>query len=457
MDDDLDEILILLVCDGFVPIDSLPHVFRHGRTGPRCHPRHPASPAPDPPPAPEPEPAPLLSPRSPDFLDEFLVHATTAHGDGAPAEGSTAPDVDITDNDPFLAELFSAQPPAAPPTDVEKEEPPKAEEKEPEAPPVFKRPFSPRAASPTEGAAAPGERERDVSSQYARMRRELRLQPHPLQRCFLTGIKQKRAETDDGHMAAILNVSDGQVLKDSGKLLLPDVVLQSYLAEAGLEVRDSKVARLVGAMAEQHTGSLVQDAMQIFLDGQHERRRPGGGGGGGNPHPPAANAKDKETASGVSGVSSQTSSSTATSSTGSATGGKPAKGKAAKNTNGKKSGGKGKRRKADTDPSEPPADDLSLPLDTPDLPGDPADTPGGPPDPAAPDGDGGAAGEVLSERGAEEKAASIVSGRDKDRHRLTRREREKEAERRNLLSMELLAPVLREHGYQVGRPPYFVN
>lgn len=38
-----------------------------------------------------------------------------------------------------------------------------------------------------------------------------------------------------------------------------------------------------------------------------------------------------------------------------------------------------------------------------------------------------------------------------------KKEKDKEAEKKNIMTLDLLAPVLREQGYQVGRPLYFVN
>lgn len=111
-----------------------------------------------------------------------------------------------------------------------------------------------------------------VPSAPFRMRRDFkygsRLEANPVQKCFLTGVKRKRPETDTGHVASIL-----ASLQDEKKLMLPDALLVDYLAEAGVRVNDAKVARLVGAAAEHHTASIIQDVLQIFVDGQQERKK----------------------------------------------------------------------------------------------------------------------------------------------------------------------------------------
>ena len=68
------------------------------------------------------------------------------------------------------------------------------------------------------------------------------------------------------------------------------------------------------------------------------------------------------------------------------------------------------------------------------------------------------AGEADDEAAEKSTVKSIVSKDEKEGTAAkTKREREKEAEKRHVLSLEHLTPVLREHGYHVGRPPYFVN
>jgi len=64
-------------------------------------------------------------------------------------------------------------------------------------------------------------------------------------------------------------------------------------------------------------------------------------------------------------------------------------------------------------------------------------------------------------------ARSIVSRDDRDSERGDRgvtkrearkeREREAAADKRNILTLDLLIPVLREQGYHLGCAPYFVN
>ena len=59
------------------------------------------------------------------------------------------------------------------------------------------------------------------------------------------------------------------------------------------------------------------------------------------------------------------------------------------------------------------------------------------------------------------KEIRIISSNVHKDDRSTRKERkekvEKEVEKKNVLTLEMLAPVLKEHGYQLANPPYFVN
>ena len=144
---------------------------------------------------------------------------------------------------------------------------------------VFKRPFTPR-SSPVRTEGSSSTSDAPLSHPPLRSRRQFhRMEPHPTQKCFLTGVKRKRAGTESGEIINMLSL-----LKDGNKLLIPDLLLMDYMQEAGLEVEETKVVRLMGAGAEHHTACIIQDAMQVLLDGQHEKRR----------NPPKD--KDKDTA-----------------------------------------------------------------------------------------------------------------------------------------------------------------
>ena len=130
--------------------------------------------------------------------------------------------------------------------------------------PVFKRPMSPSNVSaavaldettastaPTTTSVSRADDTAHAPFPALRARKDVRVAP---QKCFLSQQKRKRPETDTGLLASILGALHGPM----GKLLIPDAVLMDYLDEAGVDVADVKVPRLMGVVAEHHSANIIQ-------------------------------------------------------------------------------------------------------------------------------------------------------------------------------------------------------
>ncbi|OQV16169.1 hypothetical protein BV898_09654 [Hypsibius exemplaris] len=327
--------------------------------------------------------------------------------------------------------------------------------------PVFKRPVSPNRIAVVEDVPAQSRSEDSQSAPAGgalRVRKEPRVAPHhPVQKCFLSQQKRKRPETESGLLAAIL----GNLRSPMGKLLIPDSVLVDYLDEAGVDVvADAKVPRLLGVAAEHHTANIIQDVFQIYVDGQQDRKRNGKERDGGAVSRPEKKDRPK------------------------AKMGRPLSAASSKDMKKKGQNYKEKKRKKHAYPEDLPSSTADSPMDLDqehvgganshyDEDGDPRSSnpihngermehlrSDGPPFSIASqeamemDADRSEVRSVISKDERESERATGGGGGRKE----SKRDREKDAaEKRNILTLDLLAPVLREQGYHLGNAPYFVN
>ncbi|GAV01544.1 hypothetical protein RvY_12240 [Ramazzottius varieornatus] len=318
---------------------------------------------------------------------------------------------------------------------------------------IFKRPFS-----PGQTPQSPKTSEEEASDEDDRMDESVpSLQEVPAQRpaqkCFLKVQRKRRPETEASH---VLNIV--RALQKPGKLGLPDSVLAHYLSQAGMEVGDAKVARMLGAAAEHHTACIVQDAFQIYVNNHlHEKKR-------------GKEGKEKDGGSGKGEKDKAVKTPNKI--------GRPPSSFSGKSLEKKKNSPKLHQSKTKSKKKEL-SDGDSSDATSMDVDGEKASY-----DSDIPVRDtieiiplnekSGKSVEILpllssepdsmdvdGESETRPKEIKIISSNVLRDERLIRKERkekvEKEAERKNVLTLDILAPILREHGYQVGYPPYFVN